>query len=222
MLIWDLLLANVLKLKAKKADRIELGVFRIREMLFSWYDTEAEQGRNHTRVRKFVRQSLGTPKKRKLALYGAETNGLVSFAVELLDRYGPALGKRARYHKAACRTLNAIIEAIRTYPTIFPPVAIETFCDNVKEHRWAVKKLGIRVKPKHHFLVEMAGRLSSHGAPAYQACWSDESANFQLKEMCSQAHRAVWHGRILAAWGSKTRHKAATFKRMQSRKRRVQ
>ena len=89
---------------------------------------------------------------------------------------------------------------------MIPAAAIQKFCNDTKEHLWAVKKLGISPKPKHHFLIEMAGRLASHGSPAYHACWADESANFQLKVMCQAAHRAVWHGRVLATWASTSGH----------------
>ena len=205
-LVWDLLLANVFDLHGRAADRLELGVARMRELLFSWYTEESAAGREHTRARKFTPLTIGTNKKRKFAMYGAETNSFVAFAAVLLVRFGNKLGAKARFHRAACRSLNALIDAIRTYPKMFPAAAIQKFCNDTKEHLWAVKKLGISPKPKHHFLIEMAGRLASHGSPAYHACWADESANFQLKVMCQAAHRAVWHGRVLATWASKSGH----------------
>lgn len=40
-------------------------------------------------------------------------------------------------------------------------------------------------------------RLRSHGAPALQACWADESENQSLKKLSSASHPAHWHARVL-------------------------
>ena len=49
-------------------------------------------------------------------------------------------------------------------------------------------------------VVFVSARLDSHGSPGYQSCWSDESANFELKRICRGAHAAHWNARVLINW----------------------
>ena len=51
-------------------------------------------------------------------------------------------------------------------------------------------------------------RTSSHGSPALMECWSDETANFELKAMCVASHRIVWHARLLSAWRARSDHES--------------
>ena len=44
-----------------------------------------------------------------------------------------------------------------------PDFVKKSFCDDIKTHCFAIEKLGIKDKPKHHLMVEMGGRfLATH------------------------------------------------------------
>lgn len=51
-----------------------------------------------------------------------------------------------------------------------------------------------------NFVFRLMPRLQTHGSPALQGCWGDESANFELKPICRTAHEAHWHARVLTDW----------------------
>ena len=158
-LVWDLLNCNAFRITGSREDRIEGGVARLRERLFDWYGREAAKGRHHTQVRKLIPATFGTASNKKFALYGAEANGFLAFSSFLLDAFGEHLGPRHKFHRAASNSLINIVESIRQYPKIYPPAAAQRFCNDVKEHLWAVRRLRIAYRPKHHLLIEQAGRM---------------------------------------------------------------
>ena len=51
-------------------------------------------------------------------------------------------------------------------------------------------------------------RTRSHGSPALMECWTDETANFELKAMAVASHRSVWHARLLSSWRARTEHES--------------
>ena len=57
---------------------------------------------------------------------------------------------------------------------------------------------------RHPFSI----RTLSHGSPALMECWTDETANFELKAMAVASHRSVWHARLLSSWRARTDHES--------------
>ena len=72
-----------------------LCVGRVRELLFVWYNEEAERGRNHARVQHLTSEMVGGPGD-EMSSWGAETNGLLIFSRTLLRSYGELLAEQSR------------------------------------------------------------------------------------------------------------------------------
>ena len=202
----DLLAANAWNIAGNVASVREMGFACLKEDLWAWYAEESRQGRHHTRVQKFLVSALGTDTARKCDLFGAETNSMLAFSEPLLRKKGHHLGARLAAHKVAGDTLRQMLLLIRKFKRRFPPDALADFCRCVQRHLWALKQLRIHERPKHHFAIEMAGRLGTHGAPALMECWADETANFQLKSLAAQSHRSIWHARLLSSWKGLSDH----------------
>ena len=144
---------------ADRQTRFELGVFRLKEELFQWYASEKRKGKQHTEVQKLLPSMLGEPGSPKFKIHGAETNSFLSFAVkELLPKRAGVLGRLMERHSAAGHSLLKILGLIRAHRRKFPDVAMIEFCKEVQRHLFAMKQLKIKCIPKHHLLIEMAGR----------------------------------------------------------------
>ena len=61
----------------------------------------------------------------------------------------------------------------------------QDFCAAAKDHIESAKLLGIPMKPKHHWLLEMGVRSRLQGSPGWVSCWSDESINKCLKDVAA-------------------------------------
>lgn len=157
-LVWALLNANIYRVVGPVSSVVELGVARMRQELFDFYVAEQAQGRVHCRVQQFLPSMIGSNAERKLALHAAETNGFLHFGAFLLDRHGSALGTSLQPYNNAIRSLLKILGLIREHPRVFPLEDAQSFVDAVITHMRALDTLNIAKKPKHHFLIEMAGR----------------------------------------------------------------
>lgn len=156
--IWDLLEANIYNIGGPFSSVFELGVARLRQDLFRWYQTEQAQGRVHTRVQQFVPSMLGSATDKQFKLHASETNGFLHFSMTLLDTHGASLGRKHSLYKDAVGSMVKVCELIKRFPRRLPPREMQLFTDSVITHMRALEKLEIRPKPKHHFMLEMASR----------------------------------------------------------------
>ena len=100
----------------------------------------------------------GEEGRRTFGLHGAETNSFLAFSEILLRRHGEKLGNKYAHHVEAGTALIRILARIRKFPRVFPMSEIQGFCNDVQKHMLAISALNMSTKPKHHFLIEMAGR----------------------------------------------------------------
>jgi hypothetical protein len=159
-LFWDLILGNAWEVIGPLSSRTTLSIARIRESLFAWYGSEARAGRNHPRVNQFSTSTLGTNSVRAFRVHGAATNGMLYFARHLLARVGSALGPKLLDYKRGLDALISIQESMKAHPRRYPPQAMQTFVEDVCTHMHCLRRLSINNKPKHHLLIDLAGRLS--------------------------------------------------------------
>jgi hypothetical protein len=136
-----------------------LSVARMREALFAWYAKEERAGRRHPRVNQFSSTVLGTPSERVLRTMGAATNGLLYFAQHLLEKVGHVLGPKRGDFGAGLRTLISIHESMQEHRRRYPPQALQAFVKDVCEHMQCLRRLDIKHMPKHHLMIDLAGRL---------------------------------------------------------------
>jgi hypothetical protein len=162
MLVHELLVKNAWACQGAAAAVFELGVGRLREDLFTWYESERKAGRKHTEVQKLTPSMLGSFSKGAFGLHGSETNTFLSFANDfLVPKYRHVLGTdRYGWHMIAVESLRRILNSIRENPRKYSVAAQQRYCSDVQKHLWALEKLNIECKPKHHFFIEQAGRCS--------------------------------------------------------------
>lgn len=156
--VWALFDANAWGVPGGAASVLELSVARMRAELFQWYSSEQKAGRTHTRVQQLLPSLFGSRQEHALKLHGSECNGFLFFSLFLLERYGESLGAKKAMYQDALGSLANILTAIKRYPRAVPVRAMQEFVDNVCQHVRAAGALGIPMKPKHHFLIEMASR----------------------------------------------------------------
>ena len=101
---------------------------------------------------------LGSASKPKFKYHAAETNGVLHFAVVLARRFALKLGASFRFWLQALTSMERIVELIPEYNTVFPVDKQQEFCEQVCLHISACKRMQPPLKPKHHMLIELAGR----------------------------------------------------------------
>jgi hypothetical protein len=159
-LVWDLVEANVYGIAGPIGSRLELSVVALRSQLWLWYNAEAKEGRQWTRVQGITAKMMGSRYDRALKLHGSETNGFLMFADTLLEKHKVILGPSYGDHRKGLSALLVIYRLIKEHhDTNFPPAAIQEFCNNVCLHMQALTSLEIAFKPKHHMLLEMGARF---------------------------------------------------------------
>ena len=156
--IWDYLLANPYAVQGPMASVTELGVARLRAGLFDWYGREDAADRKHTRVQQFLPSMIGTDSNRKFALHGAEANGFLKYANDLLRERGQVLGNKRPHYEACLGSLVRIVDSIYDNPHRYPALAMQQFVNDTCTHLHALEQLGLVTIPKHHMLIEMASR----------------------------------------------------------------
>ena len=209
-ILWDCVDANVYGLQLLRADKVELTFARISEEFGAWVKVELAADRPHTKPQRFEPKMFGKSSSRKCGLHGAESISFVAFLSVYVERHGASLANRWAPHADASKALLAIIDVIRSHPRQVPQGERARFCTAVAMLLDAFRTLGVAGRPKEHLLIDMGGRLRTHGSPALVACWEDESRNFALKRICMGAHRNVWHARVLMTWLARSMHPPAT------------
>ena len=143
---------------------------------------------------------FGTSSNRKCGLHGAETVSFVAFLTAFLEEHSHKLAGRGVVHVAAGQALSAMVGIIREYPRDVPIGKRGVFCSMVQQYLASMQDLGVARRAKDHMLVNLTEAPRGQGPPALAACWADQSRNFQLKRLCVEAHRCVWHARVLSSW----------------------
>jgi len=198
--VHELWAANVFRVPGTGDAIIMASTPVLKSQLFDWYRQEKLAGRTHTEVQDLVHTMFGTFSKPKLGLFASETNAFLLFSESLLARVGHMLPHSQRIQ--SCLTqLTRCYALIKQYPQVFPPHVCQEFLDCAKVHINKAKALGINLKPKHHFFLEMAWKAKFLGSPGLSACWTDETINRFLKMLSGHAHRRVWHRRVLDNFG---------------------
>jgi hypothetical protein len=78
---------NVFNIGGRPSDRLPLAVARLETLLFEFYRAESKRGVNHSRVQSLNYKLFGSEFVPKCDFHGAETNGLVDFAVLMLTKF---------------------------------------------------------------------------------------------------------------------------------------
>lgn len=157
-LFWVLLSTNAFRVKGPEASLPELGLARMKQLLFEWYNSEAACGRHHCRVQNITMSMLGCAEEPELKLHAAETNGLVPFGSFLLSSYADTVGAQLAQWRTGMADLMTILSVVREFKNVVPEAAARRFCKAVRSHMMVCAELGIRYRPKHHFTMHMGPR----------------------------------------------------------------
>ena len=161
-LFWNLLLLDAWQIGGSTSTKIEHGNNLLRERLFAWYNSELRQGRPHARVNQWLPTTLGKPSERAFRVHAAATNGLLYFARSLLSDVGTVLGDRLANYRQGLECLITMDQCIKTNPMKFPLADQQRFVDAVCIHIHCLRRLSLEYKPKHHWMIELAGRFSKN------------------------------------------------------------
>ena len=159
--------ANAFGMPGTSTNKTDMNFAALRQALGAWYTAESTKGRNHTRIPNLRPATFGKMSNPECRTQGAQTNGLLLFAFDvLLPKYGHVLqGDRSAYQDAV-GSLVRIMGIIRSHKKLVPPAVIQAFCDDVLLHMRSLQKLGISNKPKHHMLMHMGVRLYRQVRPS--------------------------------------------------------
>ena len=155
---WQCMDSNIYKISGLVEDVRLLTVVRLRADLDLWYAKKVKEGSQPTRVQNFLLTMLGTPGHPKFGYHASETNWIVRFATDFLPSHYANFGPSYHWHMQGLRSLVVIMDIIELHRLFVPPLSQQRFCEQVSLHMQACKELNISLKPKHHMLIEMAGR----------------------------------------------------------------
>ena len=113
----------------------------------------------HTRVQRLKGSMLGPAKSPEMVTFGAQTNGLLMFASDLLVTKGHKLGPSSRLFLRGQEDLVVVLIMIREHRRTMSAFQIQRFCDSAVDHVSVCKSLGMDMRPKHHQMLEMGARL---------------------------------------------------------------
>ena len=139
---------------------VEQSLRKIKADLKEWYYSEAQANRHHTPITTLTKGMLTVKGKPLLQVFGAECNGFLAFAAQvLLPKYAHRLPPaRAGNLSAGLESLVALLQVCRIKRGKLQPAEIQLFCDNVARHLQLLSALSIPCKPKHHEALEMGVR----------------------------------------------------------------
>lgn len=174
-IVWEILTANPWALVGPASTIHELGFARVREAYFKWCGDEIRAGRPLTKVQGLALGMFGSASEPEMRLRAAETNGFLRFCDALLRQHYNALDDtRRRRFRSGLDALLTIYDISRSHVRRVPPSTVQAFTDAARRHLQACGALGIRFRPKHHFLMHMgprsSGAESRHRAPC-SMCW---------------------------------------------------
>ena len=156
-----ILRSNAFNLYCLPSTQIEVGLAHLRSLLFAWYTSEEQQNRHHSRIQALTSGMLGDAATPKLKVGGAECNGMTRWTKEdLLNRVAHTDPAEHRAWKNAVDSLVEIIDLIHENRYVLSTEQINQFTSACKKHLRMVENLGLDMRPKHHFLMEMCTRCS--------------------------------------------------------------
>jgi len=129
----------------------------------------------------------------KFKFKGAETWGLTLFLVDMLDRYGDALGPDASRLLAAGQAVRDMCLIFDTSGRMLGEAAL--VWDLYKRFCALTPECGHL--PKRHALLHLLQDAARFGNPRFYANWTDESRNHMLKRCCRTVAQARFEERVL-------------------------
>ena len=138
---------------------------------------------------------LGPKHKPFLKAKAKETEGLLPFCVELLQRHRykfRAAGEEAQLRtdmliaggQAAVR-FQSTMNSISGWPNTMER---QNMLDSLLRHVTLCGQAGMRLLPKHHLLVHAVQRMQHQGNPKAYTTYHDEHLNGMLANMARSAH----------------------------------
>ena len=180
--------------------RIASSCMRMTVKFAEWVKAEIRTGRKLTEIGQIKPEMAGTPSNPCCNLKGGETNGFLEWLVLTLRERKDL----PDWHlvSGAGEDLFSMLCLIRSHPKIMPVAANQRFHRAAKGYLTKMKDLHQEPKPKDHFLIELANRISVMGSPQLYGNWEDESINRLVRDVAGGVHALVHEKRVLIEFAS--------------------
>jgi len=201
--LWMLITSNVWHFQATTQGELELlAVHRLRTLIEEYYAMRrklSERPEGTTEIQDLTISMLGSRDMKMFKAKGAETKGLIPFAIAMLENHGsPCLPAAAPHLIAAGKALMEVIRVQAVSGSGMSQAACSYMYKCGVQHVRAAFLGGVAPLPKHHAFLHLLRDAARNGNPKDYACWLDESLNKVIGGVASKAHIAVWEARILA------------------------
>jgi len=199
--IWLMFVSNVWQIQATTRGALEeIAVQRLRSEILEFYESTRRlyPASSRTELQDLTIGMLGSRDARIFKAKGAETKGLIPFAIGLLERYGaPCRPEAAPHLLTAGKSLMEVIRVQAAYGTCIPAGECSYMYKCGIQHIRSAFSGGVPPLPKHHQFLHLLRGAAFNGNPRVYACWFDESLNKTIAGVAAKAHISVWEARIL-------------------------
>jgi hypothetical protein len=192
--VWALLLGNIFGIAGGADDILHMGVFRIRDRLFAWYNQwdAAHPERPACRLGNFTVQMLGDRAHPRLHVRAAESYWMFLFVLDLLRDHADKIDN-GRILLVAGESLIEYLNILKQHGSRLPPDVPQRLLDLCKKYLLLMQKAGCHNYPKHHLWCHMTLRSSFLGNPRSYGTCADESANGNGQNRSVQSPFHVGH-----------------------------
>ena len=214
--LWMLITSNVWHIQTGTRDELEqLAVIRLWASIEEYYAQRRPlraRPEGTTEIQDLTIGMLGSRDAKLFKAKGAETKGLIPFAISMLEKYGvPALPAAATPLIAAGKALMEVIRVQAVNECAMSPASYSYMYKCGVQHVRAAFLGGVAPLPKHHAFLHVLRDASRNGNPRHYACWLDESLNKIIGGVASKAYVSLWEARIISHMNALRDRKSIAF-----------
>ena len=199
--VWLCISRNAFRVPARTLeDTVIATCLAVRESITRFYAIYARANPGHrlTEIQDITPSMLGKRSKPKLKLKAAETWGFLLWVQHALATIGDRLGEFADACRGATDSLVEWMHVLKANGRTLSEGAHERLCNCTIRHLACLRRLGIRLIPKHHMWVHVTVSSRQQGNPRFYWTFLDESLNGKLKKVLRRCHQAAFERRALA------------------------
>ena len=173
---------------------LKLAISVHREDLFKRYKSQ-RSAQNITELENLTPAMMGARADPDLKTKAMECRWLVPFCVHILEKYSGVIDNHNLVFAGQC--LMQLIHNLETAPAIVPRDVAHSIFNLYRSHFEFARLGGVRIVPKHHYLLHCFSRIVYTGNPKYFAFFFDESFNKNLAATRRGAFSVHFERRVL-------------------------
>lgn len=151
---------------------------------------------------------LGSMSNPSLSAKAKETHGILEFAVQVLERYEPAIvalggdiAVRASMLLTAGRYAVVFDDLVQSLPRSISRSQQQSLLVSFLSHCSFLKRAGADLKPKHHIMLHCIQRCGHLGSPKWYHTYRDESLNGIIGTIAAASHRTTFSSSVFSKFG---------------------